>query len=228
MRQHPRMRTIVFLLALCVACDDAPESAEPSTSPDPTNEPTTPEPADEAAPETTTGFIEATVDGESKRFEYLPARENMVYTRLTKMEAKAGPDSEEGFELLLMGIDVRQLELPAVIRGGMREAVRGNLAAAQRMPSLKYRNTAGETSIVIFNDDSLECQSLEGLVLSCTFSATLNGDAGTIEVTNGRLQVTLGSDQLADSFTDNTVGRAADESVERVQMVIDRRLGKMN
>lgn len=222
------MRMMFLVLVFSLACDDAPDSTDPvATAPEETTTPTPEQPAPPEAVETTTGFIEAKVDGELKRFEYLPARDNMVYTRLTKMEARAAEDSEEGFELLLMGFDVRQLELPATIRGGMREAVRGNFAAAQRMPSLKYRNADGEHSIVIFNDESLQCQSLEGLVLSCTFSGTLNGDAGTIEITEGRLQVTLGSDEVSDSFTEATVGRAADESVDQVQMAIDRRV-KMN
>ena len=220
------MRLLMFaLFALVVACDDAPaDPADPvaesnEAAPTPSATPSTPT---EEAPTTTTGFIEAKVNGELKRYEYLPARENMVFTRLTKMKAQPNAESEEGFELLLMGFDVRQLELPAVIRGGMREAVRGNLAAAGRMPSVTYRDADGNRYLRIVNDDSLECQSLEGLQLTCTFSGTLNGDAGNVEITEGRVQVLLGSDRLSDSLTEATVGRAADESVERAQEGVDR------
>lgn len=215
----------LFLFSL-VGCDDAPTSTD-RVATAPSEETPTPTPTAEPAaeePTTTTGFIEAKVNGELKRYEYLPARENMVFTRLTKMKAQPNAESEEGFELLLLGFDVRQLEMPAVIRGGMREAVRGNLAAAQRMPSVKYRDAEGNRYILIVNDESLQCQSLEGLQLTCTFSGTHSGDAGNVEVTDGRLQVLLGSDQLSDSFTEATVGRAADESVEGVQMVIDQRI----
>ncbi len=217
----------MILLVLCVGCDDpapsvdpAPESTAPTAEPAPSTTAPTPTPS-----EVTTGFIEAKVDGAPMRYEHLPANDNRVFTRVTKMTAHASAESEEGFELLLNGFDVRTLEMPAVIRGGMRDAVRGNLAAAMRMPALKYRDADGNRYITVFNDDSLECQSLEDLVLTCTFSGTLNGDAGSVEITEGRLQVKLGTDELADSMLEGSVGMAADESLERVQEVIDRRRG---
>ncbi len=43
-------------------------------------------------------------------------------------------------------------------------------------------------------------------------------EAGTVEITKGRLQAKLGTDELVDSFIDMSVGMAADESVERVRM----------
>lgn len=219
------MFTRTFLIAVVLlACDDAPaETSDPaatSVTPPPTEQPT-------AEAETTTGFIEAEIDGELKRYEYLPASENMVHTRLTKMLAQASADSEEGFELIFLGFDVRQLELPATIQGGMRDAVRGNIRAAMRMPSVKYHDAEGNMYVYIVSDESLECQSLEELRLSCTFSGTLRGDAGQIEVTEGRLSVQLGSDAMGDAITESTAGRASDEAVDYTQMQIDRRLGKM-
>ena len=128
----------------------------------------------------------------------------------------------------MLGFDVRTLEMPAVIQSGARDAIRGNIAAAQRMPSLVYEDSEGTRYTALFNDESLECQSLQDLVLSCTFSATAHARrAGSVEITEGRLQVTLGTDEMADSFTEATVGRLADESTEQVQMRIDRLHGKM-
>jgi hypothetical protein len=221
------MRTILIFITLCVACDDDPATTEPvETAPaDEMPEPTapTPEPTP-AAPETTTGFIEANVDGELKRYEYLAANDNRVLTRLTKMTARADADSEEGFELLLLGWDVRTVELPMVFKHDMRAAITGgDLSAAGRMPNLKYRDAEGTTYMLLFNDDSLECQSLENLLLKCTFSGTLNENDGdrSIEITDGRAEVLLTTDTVSDAFVEGTVGAAADESTERVQEAID-------
>jgi hypothetical protein len=90
------------------------------------------------------------------------------------------------------------------------------------MPSLKYWDAEGNRYVLVFNDESLECQSLEDLVLTCTFSGTASGDAGAVEITDGRAQVLLTTNETADAFTESTVGAAADESVERVQEAIDR------
>ncbi len=224
------MRTTLILVTLCVACEDdpaateaappapvaeTPESATPTPSPAPAPIPT--------EPETTTGFIEATVGGEQKRYEYLPATDNRVLTRLTKMMARAGADSAEGFELLLLGWDVRTVDLPMVFKHDMQAAIHGDIAAAGRMPSLKYRDAEGGVYTLVFNDDSLECQSLDSLLLKCTFSGTLNerdGD-GRLEITDGRAEVQLTTDTVSDAFVEGTVGAAADESTERVQEAID-------
>jgi hypothetical protein len=220
------MRTVLILITLCVACDDppddevaAPASSEPNVE---APQPTTPTPAPEAA-ETTTGFIEAKVDGELKRYEHLPATDNIVLSRITKMTARPSADSEEGLQLLLLGTDVRTVELPMVFSHDMQAAIRGgDLSAAGRMPSLKYWDAEGNRYVLVFNDESLECQSLEDLVLTCTFSGTASGDAGAVEITDGRAQVLLTTNETADAFTESTVGAAADESVERVQEAIDR------
>jgi hypothetical protein len=225
------MRTISILLALCAACDD-----EPTAQPQAAEAPETPvgvappeaegtaEP--EAAEETTTGFIEATVDGERKRFEYLPAHENQVLTRVTHMQAHPSADAEEKLEITLLGWDVRQVELPMFFKFGMRGANgRVSLAAAGRMPGLRYEDAEGNVYNRLVNDDTLECQSLEDLVLSCTFSGTFEAEEGeeTVELTEGRAEVRLVTNEMADRFVDGTVGMAADESVERVQEAIDRR-----
>lgn len=223
------MRTILILVALCVACDD-----EPATEPQSTETPETPvgveppdtEEAEEAEVETTTGFIEAKVDGELKRFEYLLANENQVLTRVTSMEAHRSADSDERFEINLVGWDVRQVELPMFFKFDMMgDDGRPNLAAAGRMPGLRYEDAEGNVYNRMVNDDTLECQSLEDLVLSCTFSGTLEAeeDDATIELTEGRAEVRLVTNEIADRFIDGTVGMAADESVERVQEAIDRR-----
>lgn len=223
------MRTILILVALCVACDDEPATETQSTEAPETPvgvEPPDTEEADEPEVETTTGFIEAKVDGELKRFEYLLANENQVLTRVTSMEAHQSANSDERFEINLVGWDVRQVELPMFFKFDMMgDDGRPNLAAAGRMPGLRYEDAEGNVYNRMVNDDTLECQSLEDLVLSCTFSGTLEAeeDDATIELTEGRAEVRLVTNEVADRFIDGTVGMAADESVERVQEAIDRR-----
>lgn len=221
-----------LVVMLCLGCDEPPASnnaPEGASAPDPqAARPTpasgTPQPTDEA---TTTGFIEAKVNGELKRYEYLPASENRVLRRLTVMKAQRSADDEEGFEFVLMSIDVRQLEMPAVIRSAAREARAGNLRAAMRMPAIKYRDASGNRYIRVVQDESLRCESLEDLVLTCTFSGTLRGDNGAVEISDGRLQVKLGTDARVDAITEAIGGRASDEAVDFAQEQIDRRLGKM-
>lgn len=223
------MRTLMILLALCVACDDESSTEPQPTSPTeaPASAPESPEAAPAAeAEDTTVGFIEAEVDGELKRFEYLPAHENQVLTRVTHMLARPDADSEEKLEITLLGWDVRQVELPAFFKFGMRGADgRPSIAAAGRMPGLRYVDPEGNVYNRLVGDDTLECQSLENLVLSCTFSGTLEAEEGdgTVELSAGRAQVRLVTDEVADRFVEGTVGMAADESVERVQEAIDRR-----
>lgn len=224
------MRTILILIALCVACDDEPTTETPSTEAPETPEGVAPTETEEAeeAEETTTGFIEAEVDGELKRFEYLPAHENQVLTRVTHMQAHPSAGSEEKLEITLLGWDVRQVELPMFFKFGLTSANgRPNLAAAGRMPGLRYKDAEGNVYNRMVNDETLECQSLEDLVLSCTFSGTLEAEEGdgTVELTEGRAEVRLVTNEVADRFIDGTVGMAADESVERVQEEIDRRRG---
>lgn len=224
------MRTILALVALCGACDDAPatteaaETARSDEAPEPAASTPTPTPS---AAETTSGFIEAKVDGELKRYEYLPAGDNHVTTRTTVMTGRANADSEEGMALMLIGWDVRAVELPMVFKRDVRAAVRGDIAAASRMPSLQYTNAEGTVHMLVFDDESLECQSLEGSRLECTFSGTARPRAGdtSIEITEGRAEVELVSDATADALIEGTVGAAADESTERVQEIIDRRRG---
>jgi len=233
------MRLLCLVVAVgaaswMVACDDD-EVTEPETAAAEAAEEKSADPGAQAAAaaaddgdETTTGFVEAKVDGEPKRFTYLPADDNKATTRLTLIRGQPGADSEEFLELKLLGFDVRKVELPMAFRSGVGEAARGNLAAARRMPALRYRDAAGDTFVHIFNDESLTCQSLEDLVLTCTFSAEATSDDSgeNVAITDGRLQVKLTQDLRADAFLERTVGRAADEAVEGVQKQIDRRQGK--
>ena len=221
------MRTILILLALCVACDDEPadESAETTTTTEeapPSEAPS--EPAEEAE-ETTTGFIQAKIDGELLRFEYLPAHDNQVLTRATGMLARPSAGSDAKFEINLVGWDVRAEELPKHFKFQMRP---GDLSSAQRMPGLRYKDAEGNVYNRMVTDDTLECLSLEDLVLTCTFSGTLEAEEGdaTVELTEGRAEVLLVTNEIADRFIEGTVGMAADESVERVQEAIDGRRGR--
>lgn len=223
------MRTILILLALCMACDDEPTTEPPSTEAADTPNVPVPNQPEAEAEETTTGFIEAKVDGELKRFEYLPAHDNQVLTRVTHMQAHPSADSEAKLEITLLGWDVRQEELPMFFKFGLQRGGSGRdmLRSAQRMPGIRYADEAGNVYNRMVNDDTLECQSLEDLVLSCTFSGTLQAEDGdaTVELTEGRAEVRLVTNELSDRFVEGTVGMAADESVERVGEAIDRRRG---
>lgn len=222
------MRTILILIAFCAACDDSPagESAETTTTEDapPSEAPSEPAAEAEEAEETTTGFIQAKIDGELLRFEYLPAHDNQVLTRATGMLARPSAGSEAKFEINLVGWDVRAEELPKHFKFQMRP---GDLSSAQRMPGLRYEDADGNVYNRMVADDTLECLSLEDLVLTCTFSGTLEAEDGdaTVELTEGRAEVRLTTNEIADRFIEGTVGMAADESVERVQEAIDRRRG---
>lgn len=60
---------------------------------------------------------------------------------------------------------------------------------------------------VVFNGDSFECQSLEDLRLTCTFSGTAHPDeGGPVEITDGRLEVQLTTNELRDRFIEATSG----------------------
>lgn len=225
---------VACALLLLGACDEEPTASEApaAEAAGETSAGGAEEPAGAAAAadgeETTTGFVEATVDGERKRFTYLPADDNKATTMLTLIRGQPAADGEEFLELKLLGFDVRKVELPMVFRGGIAEAARGNLAAARRMPALRYRSPAGDTFVHVFQDDALACQSLEDLVLKCTFAATAVSDdsGGQVEITDGRLEVKLTQNLQADAFLERTVGRAADEAVEAAQEAVDRSRGR--
>ncbi len=203
------MRAILILVLLCVGCDEAArdESAESETvvettsnaetTPDVAPEPATPTPP---AAETTAGFIEAKVDGELKRFEYLPAGENTAAANGTFLEARATADRNERFELSLVHLDVREMDFPTTIRSNVR---------AMKMAGMNYWDAEGTGHPVVFNDDSFECQSLEDLLLRCTFSGTAHPNrGGPVEITDGRLEVQLTTNEVRDRFIEATSGAA--------------------
>jgi hypothetical protein len=204
------MRTSLIILGLCVGCNNAPASTEATgasshteptpgakADPDETADPTTPT---SPGVETTTGFIEAKVDGELKRFEHLPAAGNMVAANGTFLRAVASAESKEEFKFTLTHLDVREMEFPTVIQ---------NAPLSMRLAGMNYRDAEGTGHTVAFNDESLECQSLEELLLKCTFSGTSHvKGGGTVEITEGRLEVQLNSNAATDSFIKATSGAA--------------------
>jgi hypothetical protein len=161
------------------------ESSEPGSDPPP-------------AVETTTGFIEATVGGAPKRFELLPANHNTAAANGTFLEARASAESDERFEFSLVHLDVRDMEFPATIRSNVR---------AREMAGMNYWDAEGTGHPVVFNDDSFVCQDLSDLRLSCTFSGTAHPDeGGPVEITDGRLEVLLTTNELRDRFIESTSG----------------------
>lgn len=200
------MRAPLILIPLCVACGGersdgaSPDPSGPATPADEAAS-VAPEPAPDppsTAPTTTPGFIEATVNGEPKRFEHLPANHNTAAANGTFMEALARPDGEESFRLTLVRVDVRRLELPAEIRHDVR---------AMQLASLVYRDAEGTNYTLPFREP-LRCQSLEDLRLRCTFSGTAFGDGGPVEITEGRLDVQLTTNDARDAIIEAT-GTAA-------------------
>jgi hypothetical protein len=120
------------------------------------------------------------------------ANHNQVTKKITVMEALAGPDTKEGIKLILTGSDVRTLQFPAVIK-------REN--APLRMPALNYFDESGTRHLVMFMDDSLQCQSLKDLVIACTFSGTGRSEEGsTVDITEGRLEVKLRENDVVDGI----------------------------
>ncbi|GAB5541579.1 MAG: hypothetical protein SangKO_013390 [Sandaracinaceae bacterium] len=198
------MRTVLILVPLCVAvaCDDGSTETDPS-EPVTIAETAEVEPAADEAPTapavaTTTGFIEASVGGELKRFEYLEAAHNTAAANGTFLEARPSAESEESFKFALVNLDVREMDFPTSIRSNVRR---------MQMAGMNYWDAEGEGHPVVFDDDSLTCQSLESLLLRCTFSGTAHpDDGGPVAITDGRLEVQLTTDALRDRFIEGTSG----------------------
>lgn len=220
-----RAALLVVSLVVLFGCEDEPE-------PPPTGETETPESPPEAqatpppeAPEAETreGFIEAEVDGRMVRAEHLPANGNSVNTRMTLMKGFTGPESEEGFRITFMGIDVRTQEFPTRFE---RSGGSGSLAAAMRMKAVNYYDAEGHMYTHSLRGEDLECQSFEEGVLRCTFQGDAEGSSDevegqSVELRNGRLEVQLGDSAMMDQFMEGTAGAAIDSA----QMTIDRTHG---
>lgn len=232
------MRTLLWLsLALTlVACGESDAPPPPPTPPEtppeappeppPVPDPPTPTPTP-SAEATTEGFVSLTLDGVERRFEYLPAARNRATTRITTMEARVGPNSTEQVKLLLVGIDARALEYPTTIARDADAAARGNLRAAMRIPSIQYIDAQGTRYNHAFGD-TLECQSLEGLRLRCTFEAEAHSRDQLVHITNGQLDITLTGDAGTDAMIDRLGGSAADRAIEAAQEAVDRHHRRSN
>lgn len=218
-----------LVFAACGESDDTPPPppetppAEPPAPPEPP--PTPAAPTAPAAEETTEGHIALTLDGVERRFEHLPANGNRATSRITMMEASTGPDATERVKFILIGIDVRSLEYPATISRDMGAAGRGDLRAAMRIPSLQYVDAQGTRYNYTFGD-SLECQSLEGMRLRCTFEAEARSRDQLVRITAGELDITLGGSAAEDARIDALGGSAADQAIDRAQDLVDRRHGR--
>ncbi|HJL15694.1 MAG TPA: hypothetical protein RMH99_08565 [Sandaracinaceae bacterium LLY-WYZ-13_1] len=91
---------------------------------------------------------------------------------------------------------------------GFPTTIRSNLRARQ-MASMTYWTPEVIGHPVVLNGDSLECQSLEDLLLTCTFSGTAHPDeGGPVEIGDGRREVRLTRNELRDRFIEATSGGA--------------------
>jgi len=166
---------------MLVACgSESEESAAEPAAPTPTPAPAAPEAAEvaPAAATLTEGFFSLKVDGETRRFEHMPAEGNMAMPVATRVTAQASASGDHGASLILMGIDVRSATFPASFQ--MVPPSRENGMRSQ-MPTVEYHDESGARHVAV--GVQIDCASLDEHVLRCSF--------GEVEVRNPSTDATL-------------------------------------
>lgn len=69
------------------------------------------------------GFVEVVVDGETLRFEYLPASDNELNPLALEMHAQRSAEDEQGVFVLIQHSELADLELPHLLDGFDQEEI---------------------------------------------------------------------------------------------------------
>ena len=154
----------------------------------------------EAADDTlTTGFIEATIDGQTVRFEILPAKKNfyIAAAKIAVMEGFAG--SKEGQRLLitLKGYILDGLDLPAAAVSDNKKRLHREVVYQDnpgQETSFNFRKGEGEL-IIDHWDGSLIRGHFSGPLREFDAKAEIDQRWGNEEIplTNGRFEIVLES-----------------------------------
>ena len=147
----------------------------------------------------TTGFIEATIDGETVRCEYLLAKKNfyIAAAKVLVIEGFAGSNERQRLFISLQGYSMDGLDLPAAAvsdnkKGLHREVVYQNNPAQET--SFNFRKGEGEL-IIDHWDGSLIRGHFSGPLREFDAKAEIDQRWGDEEIplTNGRFEIVVES-----------------------------------